>query len=238
MSELSNEAFFQDVKEILAQARGSAVRAVNSVMVEAYWMIGKRIVKEEQGGSAQATYGIGLLKELSKSLSAEFGQGFSLANLKNFRKFYLTYPEKGKSYTLCSLLSWSHNRLIMREPDEPARLYYLKESKKQNWSVRDLQRQIKTNTFQRLLSTDAEVPPELSPREQILSQFKDPYVLEFLNLSEDNELILYTNQDGETRLERQIEHYNLEAKLRPNGATYVNLGQRPRYRTTTSPSNR
>ena len=110
-----SDDFFSELRAILNRARSEAVQSVNSVMVEAYWTIGQRIVEEEQGGFAQATYGKGLLKELSKSLSQEFGKGFSLANLKNFRKFYLTYPEKGKSYTLCSLLSWSHNRLIMRE---------------------------------------------------------------------------------------------------------------------------
>lgn len=112
--DLTDNHFFIEVRQILSQARNEAARAVNTAMVEAYWQIGKRIVEEEQGGSAQATYGAGLLKELSKSLSSEFGKGFSLANLKNFRKFYLTYPDKGKSYTLCSFLSWSHNRLIMR----------------------------------------------------------------------------------------------------------------------------
>lgn len=109
MSELSNNSFFEEVKEMLAKARGSVVRAVNAVMIEAHWNIGKRIAEEEQGGSAQATYGAGLLKMLSKSLTAEFGQGFSLANLKNFRKFYLTYPEGEKSYAPRSLLSWTHH---------------------------------------------------------------------------------------------------------------------------------
>lgn len=210
MSDLSDQNdFYQEVRDILTHARGRAVQSVNSVMVEAYWAIGKRIVEEEQGGSAQATYGSGLLKELSKNLSAEFGQGFSLANLKNFRKFYLTYPEKGKSYTLCSLLSWSHNRLIMREPDEPARLYYLTESKKQNWSVRDPQRQIKTNTFQRLLSTEPKATAELSlsPRDKILSQLKDPYILEFLNLSEDPRL---HEKDLETALITDLQKFLLE----------------------------
>jgi hypothetical protein len=106
--------FFSEVREILDQARTHVAQTVNAAMVETYWSIGKKIVEEEQGGSAQATYGAGLLKELSKSLTQEFGQGFSLANLKNFRKFYLTYPEGQKSYALRSLLSWTHHRLIMR----------------------------------------------------------------------------------------------------------------------------
>lgn len=179
-------------------------------MVEAYWHIGRKIVEEEQGGRAQAVYGSGLLKELSRALTNEFGHGFSLANLKNFRKFYLTYPEKGKSYTLCSLLSWSHNRLIMREPEESGRLYYLAESKKQNWSVRELQRQIKTNSYQRLLTSPSADQPALTqptPREHILNQLKDPYVLEFLNLSEDPAL---QEKELESALMNDLQKFLLE----------------------------
>lgn len=105
--------FFTDVRSILADARRAAYAAVNSAMVAAYWLIGRRIVEEEQGGEAKAKYEEGLLKELSRALTAEFGRGFSLANLKNFRKFYLTFPDREKSYTLCSLLTRSHNRLNM-----------------------------------------------------------------------------------------------------------------------------
>ncbi len=179
--------FFTDVRAILADARRAAYTAVNSAMVAAYWQIGRRIVEEEQGGKAKANYGEGLLKELSRALTAEFGKGFSLANLKNFRKFYLTFPDREKSYTLCSLLTWSHNRLIMREEDAEARLYYLQEAKAQNWSVRQLQRQIETRSYQRLLSTQApnSAPEPSAPRPSIRDFIKDPYVLEFLGLPED-----------------------------------------------------
>ena len=146
-------------------------------MVEAYWQIGHRIVEEEQGGEAKAAYGESLLEELSKSLTSEFGRGFSLANLRNFRQFYLTYPEKGIRYTLCSELSWSHNRLIMREEEDSARFYYLQESKTQNWSVRQLQRQLKTQTYQRLLSTQTHVEsesPSPGSKPTIQDFIKDP----------------------------------------------------------------
>ncbi|MFM2197968.1 MAG: hypothetical protein RLZZ505_1400 [Verrucomicrobiota bacterium] len=85
--------FFTDVRGILADARRAAYTAVNSAMVAAYWQIGRRIVEEEQGGSAKSTYGDRLLPELSRALTAEFGKGFSYANLRNFRQFYLTYPQ-------------------------------------------------------------------------------------------------------------------------------------------------
>jgi len=148
MSELSDNSFFTEIKNILAEARGSAVRAVNTAMVEAYWQIGRRIVEEEQGGSVQALYGVSLLKELSRNLTEEFGHGFSLANLKNFRKFYLTCPEGQKSYALRSLLSWTHHRSIMRVDDPEARQYYVETCVKENWSSSTLDRQIKTNAFQ------------------------------------------------------------------------------------------
>ena len=117
--------FFTDVRSILADARRAAYTAVNSAvnsaMVAAYWQIGRRIVEEEQGGSAKSTYGDRLLPELSRALTAEFGKGFSYANLRNFRQFYLTYPQMEICYTLCSKLTWSHNRLIMREEKPEAR---------------------------------------------------------------------------------------------------------------------
>lgn len=198
--------FFSEVRAILSQARSQAYRAVNAAMVEAYWRIGQRIVEEEQGGAAQATYGAGLLKELSKSLAGEFGSGFSLANLKNFRKFYLTYPKKGKSYTACSFLSWSHNRLIMREREEAARLYYLEQAKNQNWSVRELERQIKTQAFQRLLSTQR---ADIGNAETLasLSHLKDPYILEFLDLPEDPSA---QEKELETALINDLQKFLLE----------------------------
>jgi predicted nuclease of restriction endonuclease-like (RecB) superfamily len=212
MSELSkNSDFFSEVEHILSQARASAVRSVNSVMVDAYWQIGRRIVEEEQGGSAQAEYGAGLLKALSRSLSEEFGKGFSLANLKNFRQFYLTYPDEGKSYALRSHLSWTHHRSIMRVDDVRARQYYLERCEKEGWSSRVLERQIRTQTYHRLLSThlaqEVETSTELTAREQILSQLKDPYMLEFLNLNEEPQL---QERELETSLINDLQKFLLE----------------------------
>ena len=117
----SDDAFFGAIRDILAEARQKAASSVNFIMVEAYWRIGRRIVEEEQGGQAKAAYGSALIRELSRRLGGEFGRGFSVANLKNFRQFYLTYPDVEKSYTLRSELSWSHYRLIMRVDDAKAR---------------------------------------------------------------------------------------------------------------------
>ena len=200
-----NDAFFSEVRAILQLARIQAAHAVNTAMVEAYWSIGQRIVKEEQGGKSKAQYGKRILEALSQNLTQEFGKGFSLANLRNMRQFYLSCPEKGIRYTLSSELSWSHNCLIMRESNEEACLYYLTESKKQQWSVRTLERQIKTKTYQRLLSTKQ--PDSEHAESEVRSIIKDPYILEFLDVAEPPNL---HEQDLETALISELQKFLLE----------------------------
>lgn len=113
------------------------------------------------------------------------GKGFSYANLRNFRQFYLTYPDPEICYTACSKLSWRHNRLIMREEDPKARAYYLAESVSQQWTVRQLERNLQSHSFQRLLSSQGSAKQDSAPRSEPLGDFiKDPYVLEFLQLPE------------------------------------------------------
>jgi hypothetical protein len=145
------ESFFRDIRCILADARQKAYAAVNSVMVEAYWKIGRRIVEEEQGGKDRAEYGSFLIRELSRNLGNEFGKGFSVANLKNFRQFYLTFPNIGKGYALRSELTWTHYRLIMRVENEKARQWYIAEPANQRWSSRRLERNINSFYYERLL---------------------------------------------------------------------------------------
>lgn len=145
MKEL-NRNFFNDIRQIIEQARQKVYSAVNFAMVEAYWNIGKRIVEEEQKGKSRAEYGQQIIKELSNRLSAEFGKGFSEANIKNFRQFYLIFKADEIRYTLCSELSWSHYRLIMRVENPSAREYYMREAAEQNWSVRALERHPSTSS--------------------------------------------------------------------------------------------
>ena len=181
--------FHSDIKNILEQARSKARSAVNAAMVEAYWLIGRRIVEEEQLGQHKAEYGAHLLENLSKALSESFGKGFSYANLRNFRQFYLTYPDQTICYTVCSKLSWSHNRPIMRVDDPKARDYYLAEGAAQQWSVRQLERNIQTHSFQRLLSSQDGGAEGNPVHGNTLGDFiKDPYVLEFLQLPESSRL--------------------------------------------------
>ena len=195
-----------DIQAILSSARSTAVTAVNTAMVEAYWLIGERIVQEEQDGQEKATYGSELLKQLSKELTSDFGRGFSLANLKNFRQFYLTYRDGRKSYALRSELSWTHHRLIMRVDDPEARNYYLATAAEQHWSSRVLERQISTNTFSRLLSSQRETT-ESSDASDKLSLIKDPYVLEFLNIPESPSVY---EKDLETALINDLQKFLLE----------------------------
>jgi predicted nuclease of restriction endonuclease-like (RecB) superfamily len=185
MSELST--LHSDVKAILEQARGKARSAVNSAMVEAYWLIGQRIVQEEQQGKQKAQYGARMMQELSIALSAEFGKGFSYANLYNFRQFYRVFPDHQILYTLCRELSWSHLRLIIRADSQQAIEYYCKEAREQNWTVRQLERHIQTNDYQRLLSTQAQTSGQENQASH-LEFIKDPYVLEFLQLPESGQL--------------------------------------------------
>jgi predicted nuclease of restriction endonuclease-like (RecB) superfamily len=181
---MSHSAFFDEIRAILARARSGAYRAVNHIMVEAYWHIGQRIVEEEQGGKTRASYGSELMQELSRRLSDEFGKGFSIANLKNFRQFYLTFPEGEKGYALRSELSWSHYRLIMRVEKPEARDYYIREAAEQHWSSRQLERNINSGWYDRLLQRPASSPSSSPPPATGGEFIKDPYVLEFLNLPE------------------------------------------------------
>ncbi len=207
----SGNYFVDDIKGILAFARTKAYSAVNAAMVEAYWLIGKRIVEEEQQGFAKAAYGEKLLQALSKELSSEMGNGFSYANLRNFRQFYLTYSDSSICYTLCSRLTWSHNRLIMRVEDESARLYYLNEAFGQNWSVRQLERNIHTFYFHRVLSSQiktGEVQFSPVPEKVKANDFiKDPYVFEFLNIPEP---LMASEGDIESALIRNLQKFLLE----------------------------
>ena len=160
-------------------------------MVEAYWNIG-RVIVEKQGGNNKAEYGTALIENLSKKMTKEFGKGFTVANLKNMRQFYLIFQ---KSYALRSELTWTHYRLLMRVENENARNFYIEECIKSNWSTRQLERQITTLFYERLLSSkDKEkvskeiykLEPQIKKAEDII---KDPYVLEFLDLPENTSFL-------------------------------------------------
>ncbi len=142
--------FYAEIKTILQQARSKAQTAVNSAMVEAYWLIGKRIVEEEQQGKTRAEYGKQIIKKLAKMLSNEFGKGLDERELRRLRQFYLCFS---KWDTVRPELSWSHYRLLIRVSSEQTRSYYLNEATEQQWSYRTLERNYKTLYHERLLSS-------------------------------------------------------------------------------------
>ena len=177
--------FYEDVRRILAEARRQTYTAINFAMVAAYWQIGRRIVEEEQAGSQRAEYGTYLISGLSRKLGHEFGKGFSVANLENFRKFYITFPDFEKSYALRRELTWTHIRLIMRVENPAARQFYIQEAAEQRWSSRQLERSIRTLDFERRLSIPVKRGVASDATENPCDFIKDPYVLEFLGLPED-----------------------------------------------------
>lgn len=207
--------FIDDIRLILEQARKKAYSATNSAMVEAYWLTGKRIVEQEQHGAERAQYGAEIIKTLSFELSTRLGRGFSETNIRNFRLFYLTFPDFSQiQQTVSAKLTWSHFQLLMRVNNKDARNYYLRETSEQNWAVRTLERNINTLYYQRLLSSQDHQPVE----DEMLEKTKDlkldnrdfirnPTVLEFLNIPTN---YTYTEKQLEQSLIDNIQQFLLE----------------------------
>jgi predicted nuclease of restriction endonuclease-like (RecB) superfamily len=174
------------IAEVIAQARGLVRQSVNSAMVASYWEIGRLIVEHEQKGQARAAYGQRQLAELSARLTALFGKGFDVSNLRNMRRFHLAFPIRE---TVSLELSWSHYNALARVENPTARQWYRQEAIGQNWSVRALDRQISVLYYERLLSSKEQALVETEAREKTapLAEtqkdfLRDPYVLDFLNL--------------------------------------------------------
>ncbi|MEG1246720.1 PDDEXK nuclease domain-containing protein [Gordonibacter sp.] len=201
-------AVYDSVRSTLAAARRKAAVAVNDAMVEAYWDIGRQIV-EAQGDRAE--YGKHLMEYLSERLTAEFGKGFDKRNLHYMKQFYLAFPIVN---TLCSQLSWSHYRLIMRVKDDKKRLFYLREAVDQRWTVRQLDREIHSFYFERFLATRAEGKDsvrqevkELEPITKADGLLKDPYVLDFLDMGSRTD---YRENELEQALMDRLQEFLLE----------------------------
>ena len=178
-----SEEAYQSIRGYVIDAQRQIYSTVNSAMVTAYWNIGKTIY-EICGENERAAYGKQVLKYISDKLTAEFGKGFSVQGLRNMRQFYLAFPKRS---TVWSELSWSHYRLLMRVTNENERMFYAQEAVKSGWSVRQLERQINTMFYQRILASrdKASVAAEIQttePKPEYEKIIKDPYVLEFLNL--------------------------------------------------------
>jgi len=227
--------FCNKVVDLLKEARKSIVQSVNKTMVITYFEIGKIIIEEEQNGKERAEYGKQIIKELSARLSIEFGKGFSITNLKQMRTFYLTYS-KGQTVSAESderivqyynfQLSWSHYLFLMRIENLDERKYYEIEAYSNNWSLRELQRQFDSALYERLvLSRDIKTVKELSKVGQVIETprdtIKDPYILEFIGLSEN---IKYSETELEQKIIDKLEHFLLEL-----GKGYAFIGRQVRF---------
>ena len=219
MNKLVSNELATKISELLISARTKVVQTVNRTMVLTYFEIGRMIVEEKQNGKQRADYGKQIIKSLSERLTHEFGKGFSQRNLEQIRQFYSVYSN---TQTLSAEfnLSWSHYMKLMRIDDENERKFYEIESFKNKWSLRELNRQYDTALFTRLtLSKDKNEILQLSTKGQTIEKpqdaIKDPYILEFIGLSENS---TYSESDLEQKLIDKLEHFLLELG---NGFTFV-----------------
>ncbi|AZA92461.1 Uncharacterized conserved protein [Chryseobacterium nakagawai] len=198
MMEISEDSLFQSVKEIIRQSREKIFRIANSTLLLSYWQIGKLIVEDEQQGKERAEYGKYTLKNLSQKLTLEFGKGFDESNLRNMRSFYQTFP-------ICDALrhelSWTHYRLLFKIDNTKKINYYIDEAIQNNWSSRDLKRQINSLAYERVLEH------KKFSTESIHSVLKDPYIFEFLGLKTDEQ---FSEKEIETAIIDHIQKFLLE----------------------------
>lgn len=210
-------SLYNEVREIIASARQNAVRSVDFCRVQMYWQIGRRIQEEEQKGKERADYGTYLLKNLAKKLEPEYGSGFSVRQLEMCRQFYRVYPIAN---TVCSQLNWSQYKLLISISDEYKREYYQLEAVNNCWTKRELERQINSQLYERLLlSNDKESVLAVARKERIPQTpqeiIKDPMVLEFLGLERQAS---YYEKDLEQALITHLQKFLLELG---NGFTFV-----------------
>lgn len=204
-------SFYNEIKELLQNAKNRVYSTINTTMTQTYWQIGKRIVEEEQEGEGRAKYGKALLKNLSVELTQEFGKGYSVDNLENMRKFYIAFS-KSETASRKFKLSWSHYIFLSRVSNSNERDFYEIEAVENSWTLREMRRQFDSGLFERLqLSRDKLKVKELSLKGQIIESvsdmIKDPYILEFVGLPVENS---YSESELEQKLIDKLEHFLLE----------------------------
>ena len=211
---ISYKKTISDIKAIIDSGRNAAYSTTSQIMIMTYWNIGKRIVEEEQNGSERAEYGKNLINVLSTELTKEYGQGYTSRNLRNFRQFYLFFPEPDIWHACVPNLRWTHFRTLLRVSDENARLWYMNEASKEGWDYRTLDRNISTQYYYRLLE---------SPRkDEVISEMKDktseyqnnpaeiiksPVIAEFLGFTPQQS---YLETDLESAILSHIRDFLLE----------------------------
>ena len=214
---LINQSIIREIKSIITDAKDTAIRAVDNQRTLMYWHIGKRIFEEEQQGKDRADYGNYLIKYLSEQLQPEFGSGFSIRQINLYRQFYRTFPIV---HTLYAQLSWSQYKLLLSVDSEDKRTFYIEECKKNNWTVRQLERQIDSSLYERLLlSNDKESVLAVAKNEKLPSDareiIKDPMYLEFLGLQREAS---YYEKDLEQAIITHLQEFLLEIG---NGFSFV-----------------
>ena len=211
------EQFISDIRTIILSARESAIRSVDTVRVQMYWKLGERIFIEEQKGQDRAEYGAYLLQNVALEIEKEFGSGFSVRQLERARQFYSTYPI---ATALRTQLNWYQYRLLIQIDDKDKREYYELEANNNNWTGRELERQINSGLYERLLlSNDKKAVLEVARKERIPESpteiIKDPMVLEFLGLRPE---ATYYEKDLERALITNLQAFLLELG---NGFSFV-----------------
>jgi len=214
---LTNKSLVSDIMQIIEQSRESAIRSVDFARVQMYWHIGERIFVEEQHGKERADYGSYVIKFLSEQLQPEFGSGFSVRQLELIRQFYRTFPIAN---AVRSQLNWTQYKLLIRIEKEDKREFYIAEAVKNNWTSRQLERQINSQLFERLLlSNDVESVLAVARKEKFPTEareiIKDPMVLEFLGLKRETS---YYEKDFEQAIITHLQDFLLEIG---NGFSFV-----------------
>ena len=214
---IKKPSILEQIETIIATSKDKAIRSVDTERVLMYWQIGKVILEEEQQGKERADYGAYLIKSLAEALEPQFGNGFSFRQLNLFRQFYRSFPIVN---ALRSQFSWTHYRTLIRIDNEDKREFYIAESSKNNWNARQLERQVNSQLFERLLlSNDLESVLAVAREEKHLSDakeiIKDPMVLEFLGLKRE---AAYYEKDFESAVITHLQDFLLEIG---NGFSFV-----------------
>lgn len=201
--------FVNEIRSIINTARSNAVRSVDFCRVQMYWAIGQRIVEKEQQGKERADYGSYLIRNLAREIEPEFGSGFGVRQLEMCRQFYRVYPIAN---ALRSQLNWSQYRMLIQIPDADKREYYELEAVNEGWTGRQLERQINSLLYERLLlSNDKEQVLAVARRQRVPESpheiIKDPMVLEFLGLERK---AAYYEKDVESAIISHIADFLLE----------------------------
>lgn len=229
---VKSDDILSDMRGIIETSRESAYQAVNVALIQRNWLIGYRIAEEELGGDGRAEYGMEIIKKLSKELTDEYGKGFTKTNLYSFYSFYKSFPEI--FHTACGksapLLTWSHYRTLLQVKDDAAREWYAKEAAAETWAVRTLQRNISSQYYYRLLSSQNKQPvkdemAEITEEYQRdkLEYLKNPIIAEFLGLSSNIDMT-------ETELESAILS-NLQKFLMELGKGYAFVARQQHIHT-------